>query len=755
MSDSQIKKGKNWKERVSAFVGGIKIWLETLTNHPNAFRGAVIAVGVGVTIGAVYLATDLKSGIGLIPDMVLVLIASVIGFFILFWVTNIALEIFRKIPVKLAAGFIAGYIFFNEYLWEISEESTWYISAGLILVEMLLGVVLYELIKEGWRTARLQKRIILVFCLILSVGINIYVVVWLMESGVDDYLLDIDPYRGEPTILVNNPSLPGYYKVETLFYGSGTDMRRNEYGEGVDILTPTVNASSYVSITGLNAKARNLYWGFTPNEYPLNGRVWYPQGQGSFPLVLIVHGNHNMTEYSDPGYGYLCDLLASRGYICVSIDENFLNGYFMGKVSGENDARGWILLKHLEVWEKWDKDPASPFYRLVDMENIALAGHSRGGEAVALAASFNELERYPNAAWIKWDFNFEIKSVIAIAPVDQQHKPAGHPVELEDVNYFVLHGAHDADVSKYYGLRQFQRVTFTDPESEFIKAGLYIYQANHGQFNSVWGNRDYGLPLGQFLNVKPLLQMEEQQQIAKLYISAFLDATLKNETGLLPLFQDYRNAGNWLPPTLYINQFQDAGYRPVATYEEDYDVTTTTVGRGSITGYGLNRWKELKLEFRTGKSQDNYAVVLGWGNDNASYVIKLPTGLASQWELGEEDHLVFNLADGRDPEEFETLLDFTIVLKDRNGESAGIAVSDVIPLLPQFRAQITKLDELEERKYETPSEPIFQTYQILLSAFIDANPDLQLENLAEIQFVYNLCESGEIILDEIGFSLRK
>ena len=41
---------------------------------------------------------------------------------------------------------------------------------------------------------------------------------------------------------------------------------------------------------------------------------------------MIVHGNHLMTDYSDPGYEYLGNLLASRGYIVVSVDENFLNG---------------------------------------------------------------------------------------------------------------------------------------------------------------------------------------------------------------------------------------------------------------------------------------------------------------------------------------------------------------------------------------------------------------------------------------------
>ena len=52
-----------------------------------------------------------------------------------------------------------------------------------------------------------------------------------------------------------------------------------------------------------------------------------PEGEGPFPLTLIVHGNHNMIDYSDDGYGYLGSLLASRRIIAVSVDENFLNGH--------------------------------------------------------------------------------------------------------------------------------------------------------------------------------------------------------------------------------------------------------------------------------------------------------------------------------------------------------------------------------------------------------------------------------------------
>ena len=145
------------------------------------------------------------------------------------------------------------------------------------------------------------------------------------------------------TLDAPDPGLPGPFDVLTLYYGSGTDKNRPEYRDSVSIQTEAVDASKLVSLGG-SAKERNEYWGFTPKEMPLNARVWYPDGEGPFPVVLVVHGNHNMKDFSDPGYDYLGELLASKGFILASIDENFING----GVRGENDARGWFLLKHLE-----------------------------------------------------------------------------------------------------------------------------------------------------------------------------------------------------------------------------------------------------------------------------------------------------------------------------------------------------------------------------------------------------------------------
>ena len=31
------------------------------------------------------------------------------------------------------------------------------------------------------------------------------------------------------------------------------------------------------------ARKREKYWGFGPSRFPINARVWYPDGQGAFP----------------------------------------------------------------------------------------------------------------------------------------------------------------------------------------------------------------------------------------------------------------------------------------------------------------------------------------------------------------------------------------------------------------------------------------------------------------------------------------
>ena len=408
-----------------------------------------------------------------------------------------------------------------------------------------------------------------------------------------------------------NPAERGAERVKFLYYGSGTDRNRAEYRDSVTIRTRSVNATPFLrGGEPSRLKARWAYWGFDEKHLPLNARVWYPDGRGPFPLVLVVHGNHDMKKFSDPGYAYLGEHLASRGFILVSVDENFLNG----DLRNENGARGWMLLQHLTLWRRWAADTASPFYGKVDLARIALMGHSRGGEAVSIAAAFNRLTRYPDDARVTFDFGFGIKSVVALAPVDgdRQYKPEGKGTPLENVNYLVLHGTHDSDVQTFMGLRQYQRVRFTDG-GEWFKAALYVYRANHGQFNTTWGSSDVG-DSGWLLARDLLLSGDDQRKVATVFITGFLEATLRARREYLPMFRDHRAVGPWLPRTIYLSRFEAPTARILADYEDDIDVTTASAAGVRISGRRLATWKETGLVMRSRGLQpfNNTVVMLGW-----------------------------------------------------------------------------------------------------------------------------------------------
>jgi hypothetical protein len=311
-----------------------------------------------------------------------------------------------------------------------------------------------------------------------------------------------------------------------------------------------------------------------------------------------------------------------------------------------------MLLQHLVVWRGWNADSTSPFFRKVDLARIALAGHSRGGEAVAVAAAFNRLSRYPDDARVTFDFGFDIRTVIAIAPVDGQYKPADKPTPLENVNYFVIHGSHDSDVSTFMGLRQFARVRFTDG-GDWVKAAVYVYRANHGQFNTVWGNNDVG-DAGWLLNKKLLLTGDEQRQAGKVFITGFLEATLRGRREYLPMFMDHRTAGGWLPRTIYISRFERPTLRLLADFEDGIDVTRASARGVRLDGRRLATWKEVGLTMRSRGLQpfNNNAVMLGWTvpdttaapGPRASYTVTMPDTLAAAWRLSRASAFVFSLA---------------------------------------------------------------------------------------------------------------
>ncbi len=729
----------------------------------HARRGAVLAA-LAVVIWTVCVAgLNLESGFGLWADFLFAVVVAALGIPLAALLIALILALLRPLPRFLTGFFLACGLFVS-LLW---FDAIGGLFAGLLLlVECALGATLATILRGGLNQAPVAKRIATWSILLLAIAANAGFLSLLKSDGINEELLQAKDGPHPAPLAVEDPSKPGPYQVRTLYYGSGNSLRRPEFGPSVAIRTAPVDGSAFFkSFDGWKAWIRKRYWGFGMDKLPLNARVFYPQGAGPFPLLLIVHGNHVMSVPSDNGYDYLCELLASRGFIAVSVDENFLNSGLFHDPTKQQVVRGWLLLEHLRLWHEWAKDSKNPFFGRVKLSEIALAGHSRGGEAAATAALFNTLAYYPDDATIQFHYGYDIKSVIAIAPADGQYKPAEQFRVLKDVNYFTLQGANDADVSSFTGSRQYDHVHFSGRVPDF-KSELYIYRANHGQFNTMWGRAsDEDVPTSWFLNLRPLLPGDQQRQIAKVYISAFLEATLHGRTEYEDLFRDYRRAAQWLPKTLYLNRFQDQTYQTVCSFDEDADVTSTTIPGGHISASGLTLWREGKIPFRNGSREYN-GVFLGWNWEKAkmppahppNYTIDLPPGLdlpAIDFSVAVTDDDApepqeKNAKPNEDVEEKDGWTEFSVGAVSANGASAQVNSSSFAWLPPPFHVQFTKLEQLDRQLYKMSAEPVFQTVRIPFAAFAKTNAAFDPHQVRRIRLIFDKTPARVIIISGIG-----
>lgn len=704
--------------------------------------------------------------------IIMMIFAILLGLVInltVFTLLNLIGKGLKSIQLKSITAILSGIIVFIilKYVgfgWPIVFYS------GIITLGILFCIAIYRFqLKRSFRSSA--------FLLIMGIGVG-YVLLILAGSGADPYEKEVPlAFSSNTNFLpseatLENPAALGTYTVKTFTYGSGTDELREEFAAGVTYKTNTVDATWLIpDWIDKKKKWRERYWGFGAENFPLNGRVYMPEGDGPFPLTLIVHGNHSMIDYSDDGYGYLGELLPSRGIIAVSVDENFLNGHWSGDFRGkEMPARAWLLLKHLEQWRNWNTEEGHELFKKVDMENIMLVGHSRGGEAVSIAAAYNPLPYFPDQAKQKFDFNFNIKGVVALAPTDYRYD---RKIILNNINFLSIQGSYDADEVSFWGMRPYRRLQYTDSISRF-KSGVYIHHANHGQFNSTWGNSDFGAPSKWLLNLNPLLKEEQQQEAAKVFISAFAEASLKNNQEYRTLFKDVSIAKQWLPVEHYLTSFQPSNFHTIADFEEDLDVTTAKDDTKIQTSH-LALWKEQNLPTRDKGSQENNAVIIGWdaetsasSSDMGVYELTLSANDASafttnstlQFTLGAGNHewLDINLTEAqkeakKDEDKREVpQLDFTIQLTDASGHKSAMKINEIKGITKPLKTRFTKFKFLDKDMIGEDWEVQLQTYHLPMQRFITANPEFAAKNVASIKFIFDQTDYGVVVLDEIGVS---
>ena len=519
--------------------------------------------------------------------------------------------IWQELSVGIISFFCASFLICIVFIMIIA------IPTGSILLSVGYGFILTfsivlfigGIISAIVYNVRLSKLLSSVLSLI---GLLMFIfLLWFYLN--DGFIIKINviiPSERFPKHFTNDPSLNGNYSYAFLTYGSGIDQR-DDYGNKASILTPTIDLSSLIKISSFNKK----FFKFNESSLPLNGRIWYPTDKTrSYPIVLMVHGNHLSTKSSENGYDYLGQMLASQGFIAISIDENFLNGAPVtsigyGKISkikeylfdtdyaSEYIARGILILETLKQLRRWNENQTNIFYQQLDFSNIGLMGHSRGGETIVIAYLINQLKYLPEyPSNIHFDnYNFNIKVLFSIGGTSDHYMPLGRNLKFSDVTLFALHGVYDGDVSQFLSQTQIANLKFTSNSSYHFKSSLYVHQANHGQFNNDWGRYDWRFGTDRFINIRPLMKMDEQQHICKIYMSALMKIGLKNQLEYRILFEDYRSVKNYLPYTNYISTFQDSNEIVIADFE-NYDLTKGTIFNSKINVSNLLLWSSVYIK---------------------------------------------------------------------------------------------------------------------------------------------------------------
>lgn len=552
-----------------------------------------------------------------------------------------------------------------------------------------------------------------------------------------------------------NPIEAGPHSVVRLTYGSGREGsgRRPEYGPGVDFRSPSLDMRPLLpTFSGLQARLHRSYWGFGLEATPLNATFWLPEGDGPFPLVLMIHGVDPGEHRSDLGFAYLGEILASRGVAVVSTDMNFLDHPHIGTNAAEMPVRAWLALEHLRFLEDWaEADPTGPAGRM-DLERIVLAGHSRGGEAATLAAYLNTLERFPPNAAIPLSFGFSIRGVVAMAPTDQLYRMAGEASPLEDLSYLAIHGSHDGDVTAFFGTAQWER-TRLHPGSPDFKASVYVVGANHSGFSSTAGPRDQSGPAGLLLDPSRLLDPEAQRQLTAVFLSSFVEATLRDDPTYQMIFRDPRSARTWLPDTHYVTRFEDGFTRTLAGFEEDADPVTGTMEGARIEGTDLAVWTEQVLTLRSSDQplQTTRAVQIGWNRDqpgtpDPNWALHLPDSTL-QGLLQPTSALRFSMGHQARSAGYPTL---SVEVETADGRRVGLNPSDFAPGPPREFPQLWRFRFLD-RLTTGAADEVLQDYFIPLMAFQVIDPELDPSQIRTIRFRFDRSPRGTLILDNIGF----